>query len=141
MDINKLISHLEPSVRESFRIDSELFDKYDVKRGLRNSDGSGVLVGLTNISQVIGYEKKDNKVLAVPGRLTYRGIEIEDIVDGFQKDGRHGFDETVFLLLTGRLPQREELQQFSENLASLRPLPDDFTKVMILSMKGRDVLN
>ncbi|TFH46311.1 MAG: citrate synthase, partial [Bacteroidia bacterium] len=69
MEINKLISHLEPSVRESFLIDSELFDKYDVKRGLRNADGSGVLVGLTNVGQVVGYKKEGGKVVAIPGRL------------------------------------------------------------------------
>jgi citrate synthase len=141
MEINKLISQLEPSVRKSCQIDSDLFEKFDVKRGLRNSDGSGVLVGMTNISQVIGYDKKDGKVVAIPGRLTYRGIEIEDIVAGFLKEGRHGFDETVFLLLTGNLPTKDELIVFSEHLASLRALPDDFTKDMILSMKGRDVLN
>jgi len=141
MEINKLVSQLEPSVRKSCQIDSGLFEQFDVKRGLRNSDGSGVLVGITNISQVIGYDKKDGKVVAIPGRLTYRGIEIEDIVSGFLKEGRHGFDETVFLLLTGSLPTKEELLVFSEHLASLRALPDDFTKDMILSMKGRDVLN
>ncbi len=141
MEISKFISQLEPTVRKSCQMDSDLFEKFDVKRGLRNSDGSGVLVGMTNISQVIGYDKRDGKVVAIPGRLTYRGIEIEDIVAGFLKEGRHGFDETVFLLLTGNLPTKEELKVFSEHLASLRTLPDDFTKDMILSMKGRDVLN
>lgn len=141
MEISTLISQLEPSVKKSCQIDNELFEKYDVKRGLRNSDGSGVLVGLTNVGEVIGYKKEGDKVVAVPGRLLYRGIEIEDIVAGFQKENRHGFDETVYLLLTGRLPTKEELRGFSEHLASLRPLPDDFTKDMILSMKGKDVLN
>jgi citrate synthase len=136
-----LFSQLEKSVRESCQIDSELFEKYDVKRGLRNADGSGVLVGLTKIGEVVGYKKEGDKVIAVPGRLLYRGIEIEDIVAGFMKDKRHGFDETVFLLLTGHLPNSEVLKEFSEHLASLRALPDDFTKDMILSMKGKDVLN
>jgi citrate synthase len=141
MEMNKLISGLEPMVRKSFQFDDGLFEKHDVKRGLRNSDGSGVLVGLTNVGEVVGYKKEGDKVVAVPGRLLYRGIEIEDIVAGFQKENRHGFDETVYLLLTGRLPTREELIEFSNHLASLRPLPDDFTKDMILSMKGKDVLN
>jgi citrate synthase len=141
MEINNFISQLEPTVRKSCQIDNELFDKYDVKRGLRNADGSGVLVGLTNIGQVVGYDKVGDKVVAIPGRLLYRGIDIEDIVAGFQNEGRHGFDETVFLLLTGRLPLADELKEFSEHLASLRALPDDFTKDMILSMKGKDVLN
>jgi len=141
MEDSNLFSKIEASVRESCQIDSELFEKYDVKRGLRNADGSGVLVGLTKVGEVVGYKKEGDKFIAVPGRLLYRGIDIEDIVEGFQKDQRHGFDETVFLLLTGHLPNKEELKEFSENLASLRPLPDHFTKDMILSMKGKDVLN
>jgi citrate synthase len=137
----KFFSQLEASVREACQIDSDLFEKFDVKRGLRNADGTGVLVGLTRIGEVVGYKKEGDKVVAVPGRLLYRGIDIEDITAGFQKDNRHGFDETVFLLLTGRLPNKDELKTFSEHLASLRSLPDDFTKDMILSMKGKDVLN
>jgi len=141
MEAQNFFSQLEESVRKSCQIDSELFEKFEVKRGLRNSDGSGVLVGLTKIGDVVGYKKEDGKVVAVPGRLLYRGIDIEDIVAGFQNDHRHGFDETVFLLLSGHLPNKEELKEFSDHLASLRALPDDFTKDMILSMKGKDVLN
>ncbi len=111
------------------------------KRGLRNNDRTGVLVGLTNIGDVVGYEKENGKVIAVPGRLLYRGIDIEAITHGFQKENRHGFDETVFLLLTGKLPSKAEIEEFSSMLASLRGLPDHFTKDMILSMKGKDVLN
>ena len=138
---NNYTQKLKDSVRESFRIESTLFDKYEVKRGLRNNDGTGVLVGLTNICDVVGYRKEDGKVVAIPGKLLYRGIEIEDITSGFQKENRHGFDETVFLLLTGHLPSKDELKEFSEHMASLRSLPDDFVKDMILSMKGKDVLN
>ena len=134
-------SQLEGSVRESCRIDSELFEKFDVKRGLRNSDRTGVLVGLTNIGDVVGYEKENGKVVAVPGRLLYRGIDIEKIAHGFEKESRHGFDETVYLLLTGNLPDNAKLDDFSSHLASLRGLPDSFVKDMILSMKGKDVLN
>jgi len=132
---------LEGSVREACKIDNELFEKFDVKRGLRNSDRTGVLVGLTNIGDVVGYKKEDGKVVAVPGRLLYRGIDIGDITHGFQNENRHGFDETVFLLLTGRLPEKNELKEFTCHLASLRALPDHFVKDMILSMKGKDVLN
>ncbi len=139
-DIN-FFSKFEETVRKSCDIDNDLFEAYDVKRGLRNKDGTGVLVGLTNIGEVVGYKKEGDKVVATPGRLLYRGIDIDNLVDGFQKDRRHGFDETIFLLLSGRLPNNEELKEFSEYLASLRALPDDFTKDMILSMKGKDVLN
>lgn len=131
----------EESVTKSCVIDNNLFEKYDVKRGLRNHDCTGVLVGLTNIGDVVGYEKVGDKVIAVPGRLLYRGIDLDKIVHGFQKEQRHGFDETVFLLLAGRMPNQEELEEFSSYMAALRELPDDFTKDMILSMKGRDVLN
>jgi len=137
----EFFSQLETTVRQACQFDSDLFEKYDVKRGLRNADGTGVLVGLTKIGEVVGYKKEGDKVVAVPGRLLYRGIDIEDIAAGFQKDQRHGFDETVFLLLTGHLPNADELKIFSDHLSSLRALPDDFTKDMILSMKGKDVLN
>lgn len=141
MSDKNFFSGLETQVKASCQIDSELFEQFDVKRGLRNKDGTGVLVGLTNIGDVVGYKKEDGKVIAIPGKLLYRGIDIEDITSGFQKENRHGFDETVYLLLTGNLPDREQLREFSSHLASLRALPDDFTKDMILSMKGKDVLN
>jgi citrate synthase len=141
MENTRFFKKLESFVRESCQIDNELFEKYDVKRGLRNNDRTGVLVGLTNIGDVVGYEKENGRVVAVPGRLLYRGIDIEDITHGFQMEKRHGFDETVYLLLTGKLPQKHELDEFSSHLASLRGLPDHFTKDMILSMKGKDVLN
>lgn len=132
---------LENSVRKASQIENGLFEKYDVKRGLRNTDRTGVLVGLTNIGDVLGYEKENGKITAIPGILLYRGIDIEAITHGFQKESRHGYDETVFLLLTGKLPSHAELEEFSEHLASLRTLPDPFIKDMILSMKGKDVLN
>jgi citrate synthase len=141
MKDNNYFEKLEESVRASCQIDTNLFEEFEVKRGLRNKDGTGVLVGLTNIGDVVGYKKEDGKVIAVPGRLLYRGIDIEDIIHGFQKENRHGFDETVYLLLTGHLPNKKDLMEFSEHIASLRSLPDDFVKDMILSMKGKDVLN
>ncbi len=141
MSNTTFFSKLEASVKESCNIDNKLFEEFEVKRGLRNQDGTGVLVGLTNIGNVVGYKKEDGKVVAIPGRLLYRGIDIEDITQGFQKEDRHGFEETVYLLLTGHLPNKEELSEFSSHLATLRGLPDDFTKDMILSMKGKDVLN
>jgi len=138
---NSIISKLEISVRQACQIENSLFETFDVKRGLRNADGTGVLVGLTNIGDVVGYKKEDGKVVAIPGKLFYRGIDIEEITAGFQRENRHGFDETVFLLLTGHLPSRDELKEFSAHMGSLRPLPDGFVKDMILSMKGKDVLN
>ena len=132
---------LENSVRKASQIENGLFEKFDVKRGLRNNDRTGVLVGLTNIGDVLGYEKENGKVKAVPGILLYRGIDIEAITHGFQKESRHGFDETVYLLITGKLPNHSELEDFSSHLASMRELEELFIKDMILSMKGKDVLN
>jgi citrate synthase len=141
MKDNEFFLNLEGMVRESCQIENELFDRFDVKRGLRNNDRTGVLVGLTNIGDVVGYEKSGDRVIAVPGKLLYRGIDIKDITHGFQRERRHGFDESVYLLITGKLPDREDLADFTSHLASLRGLPDHFVKDMILSMKGKDVLN
>lgn len=123
------------------QIDKELFTRFDVKRGLRNQNGSGVLVGLTNIGDVVGYEKEGDKVIPAHGRLYYRGIEVAELAKGFQQDGRHGYDETVFLLLSGKLPTKDELMRFSSYLAGLRDLPQYFTKNMILSLRGRNIMN
>jgi len=139
--MKKILEKLEPFSIQASQIDKELFTRYNVKRGLRNQDGSGVLVGLTNIGDVVGYEKKDDKVYPCEGSLFYRGINVNDIVHGFQKDGRHGFDETVFLLIYGKLPTKQELDEFSSCLTALRDLPQYFTKNMILSLRGKDIMN
>jgi citrate synthase len=122
-------------------IDESLFKQYDVKRGLRNADHTGVLVGLTRVGSVVGYEKRDGQLVAIDGKLIYRGIEINDLVRGFQTEQRPGFDETVFLLLFGRLPNAVELEDFSSGLAELRVLPENFNRDMILTMRGHDIMN
>ena len=121
MKIDSFIKQLSPLAEESFKIDEKLFKEYDVKRGLRNADHTGVLVGLTRVGSVVGYEKIDGKLVAIEGKLIYRGIDINDIVHGCQEEKRFGYDETVFLLLFGRLPVKEELERFSEGMAELRP--------------------
>ncbi len=139
--MKKILDKFEPYSIQASQIDKELFSTYNVKRGLRNQDGSGVLVGLTNIGDVVGYEKKNEKVIPCHGKLFYRGINVNDLVHGFQKDNRHGFDETVFLLIYGRLPNRTELDEFSSCLVALRDLPEYFTKNMILSLRGKNIMN
>jgi len=136
-----ILEKLDKYSIDSSQIEKELFTRYNVKRGLRNQDGSGVLVGLTNIGDVVGYEKKGEKVIPAEGKLYYRGISIGDLVKGFQEDNRHGFDETVFLLLSGKLPNSDELPRFSSHLAGLRDLPSYFTKNMILSLRGKNIMN
>jgi len=135
-----LIEKLSGEIEKSCKIDTELFSKYEVKRGLRNKDHTGVLVGLTNIGDVIGYEMQQGHPAPIEGKLYYRGVEVKDIVNGFQQENRHGFEETVYLLLAGKLPETETLSQFKNYLAHRRELPMYF-KNMILSLQGKDLMN
>ena len=138
--MNDILLKLEELTINASQIDKDLFDTYNVKRGLRNQDGTGVLVGLTKIGDVVGYEKKEDKIIPCDGRLYYRGIEITDLVSGYQKDDRHGFDETVYLLLTGSLPTEENLNIFSSYLIGHRDLPNSFVN-LILSFRGKNIMN
>ncbi|HMA63126.1 MAG TPA: citrate/2-methylcitrate synthase, partial [bacterium] len=123
---NKFIEKLTKKIKSVCQIEKNLFHKYDVKRGLRNRDHTGVLVGLTNIGDVIGYRKEVEKIIPIDGELYYRGYKITDLVEGFQNDGRQGFDEICYLLFTGELPNNEELRIFSSYLAENRKLPQVF---------------
>lgn len=122
-------------------IDPELYRTYNVKRGLRNADGSGVLVGLTTVGSVVGYTMFEQELQPVPGRLFFRGVELRDLVHGFQSEHRFGFEETIYLLLFGKLPTAAELAEFSETLDRLRPLPHGFKEDVILGMPSPDVMN
>ncbi len=136
------LNELAKSAIQSCEIEKSLYDKYNVKRGLRNADFSGVLVGLTNIGNVVGYTKDEQGVITPShGRLFYRGIELNDLCHGFQKDGRHGFEETACLLLSGNLPTSKQLKSFTKILSEERELPSFFSKNMILSLRGRSVMN
>ena len=134
----KKISELS---EKSSVIKEELYNKHSVKRGLRNEDFTGVLVGLTHVGDVKGYDMVDGKAQPADGRLAFSGIDVMDLVRGFQADDRPGFDESAFLLLCGRLPNKGELEEFSKHLTELRDLPEHFTKDMILNLKGKDVMN
>ncbi len=123
------------------RIDPALYGKYGVKRGLRNDDGSGVLVGLTEVGDVVSYLVDEGDMVPIEGRLFYRGIEINDLVNGFYPQGRYGFEECSYLLLFGELPTSDELAQFERLLAEHRPLPPNFTEDMILKAPSPDIMN
>lgn len=138
--MDEFIKKISGLINDACQIDKELFDEYNVKRGLRNADGSGVLVGLTNIGDVVGYVKEEKGLKPVEGNLRYRGYPVKELVKGFQAKKYHGFDETTFLLMTGRLPSKEELAKFSEYLAANRDLDETFTNV-ILTIKGQDLMN
>jgi citrate synthase len=139
--MNHLVKNLSESVVSVSHIEAELFEKFNVKRGLRNADHSGVLVGLTNIGDVVGYKKEGDSLIPVDGKLYYRGIDVEELVAGAADQRRHGFDELVYLLLSGKLPNSAELADFMSYMGSLRELPDDFTNSMILANKGPNLMN
>ncbi len=139
--MDRLIEDISSLVYDASQIDKNLFEKCDVKRGLRNADGTGVLVGLTNVGDVVGYKKdEDGKVVPVPGELRYRGYSVEQLVHGCQSENRHGFEEVIFLLLSGRLPNKEELEEVNEFLGEHSDLDKSITK-MILDLSGRDMMN
>ena len=129
------------AVLDKSRIGTELYNKYNVKRGLRNANGTGVLVGLTEIGNVHGYIHDDEEKTPVEGRLSYRGINVEELVRGCQRDGRFGFEETAFLLLFGYLPNNEEMAFFDKILGELRRLPPNFTEDSILKSPSKNIMN
>lgn len=122
-------------------INPDLYVKYNVKRGLRNLDGTGVLVGLTEVGEVMSYIVDDAERVPVEGRLYYRGYEVKDLVNGFYSNGRYGYEEISYLLLTGSLPTADQVADFTELLASCRMLPNNFTEDMILKAPSPDVMN
>lgn len=136
-----LLNRLTDLAKESCAIDPELFTKYEVKRGLRDVDGRGILVGLTKIGEVHSYIIDEGEIIPVPGRLSYRGINVEDIVKGYLSDNRFGFEETTYLLLFGKLPNAKELEEFQELLGNYRTLPDNFVSDLILKAPSKDIMN
>ncbi|MDD7266679.1 MAG: citrate/2-methylcitrate synthase [Lachnospiraceae bacterium] len=123
------------------RIDPELYTRYEVKRGLRDISGSGVLTGLTDISEVTSHSIVDSEYVPCPGRLYYRGYNIKDLVQGFIERDDFGFEEVTYLLLFNKLPNAAELAQFKELLAAGRELPDGFTRDNILNAPSKDMMN
>ncbi len=122
-------------------IDTELFTKYDVKRGLRDLNGKGVLAGLTNISDVRAKEIVDGVEVPAHGRLFYRGYDIKDLVTGFTKDNRFGFEEVTYLLLFNKLPNEKELADFRIMLSKYRSLPTSFVRDIIMKAPSSDMMN
>lgn len=137
-----IIYKLSETIKTTSRIENELFNTYNVKRGLRNEDHSGVLVGLTKIGDVVGYERDANggPIHAIPGKLVYRGIDVEDLVEGIEGEKRQGFEEVAFLLLSGYLPDREELTSFNK-LVNENMTLDHKIKMNIIDMEGQNVMN
>ena len=136
-----LIKRLSSTIDKTSSIDNELFKQWSVKRGLRNEDHSGVIVGLTKVGDVVGYDRdKDNNIFPIPGKLLYRGVSLEEIVRGAQKENRLGFEEVIFLLLSGDLPTDEELKGFSLLLSQTMDINQKVT-LHLLDLKGNDIMN
>ena len=122
-------------------IPAHWYSDYNVKRGLRNADGTGVLAGLTAIGEVHGYLVDEGNRVPIEGSLRYRGISVKDIVDNCLKEDRFGFEEVAFLLTFGYLPSRDQLQQFTKLLADNRKLPEGFAEDMILKAPSQNIMN
>src|SRR5690606_29356821 len=141
MDNEQLTRILSDSIAFTSNIDKALFSKMGVKRGLRNEDHSGVLAGLTRVGDVVGYERQaDGTLKPIPGKLYYRGMDVEELVKGIQTENRLGFEETTYLLLSGKLPTKEELDTVQSLLAQTMPLNHTAT-MNILSLKGKNIMN
>ncbi|MDR3343412.1 MAG: citrate/2-methylcitrate synthase [Treponema sp.] len=130
-----------PEITGNDYIDADLYGKFNVKRGLRNADGTGVLVGLTRIGDVHGYIMDEGEKVPVAGKLYYRGIDVEDLVHTAAAEGRFGFEETVYLLLFGNLPSSEQLEKFSALMGDSRLLPKNFAEDNIMKAPSRDIMN
>ena len=140
-DITPEIMYLSELCEKSNEIDRELYVKYDVKRGLRDLNGKGVLAGLTNISDVCASKEVDGVRVPIAGNLYYRGYNIKDLVNGFLNDGHFGFEEITYLLLFGELPNEGELQVFTKMLAERRTLPKYFVRDVIMKAPSPDMMN
>jgi len=137
----KLFEKYSKSIHEHGMIDNELYSKYEVKRGLRDISGKGVLVGLTEISEIVSYLIEDGDVVPCEGKLYYRGINIEKLVNGFLNEKRFGFEETCFLLLFGHLPNRTEYDEFTNLIEDNCLLPNHFVRDTIMNAPSKDMMN
>ena len=140
-EITPEITHLAELCEENNAIEKELYGKYDVKRGLRDMNGKGVLAGLTTVSDVRAKKIVDGEEVPCAGSLYFRGYNIKDLVQGFLKEDRYGFEETAYLLLFGELPNASELEAFREMLADRRTLPPNFVRDVIMKAPSRDMMN
>ncbi len=140
-EVTDEIKVLANRIETNLQIDPELFGKYEVKRGLRDINGKGVLAGLTKIAEVKAYTIDDGEMIPCEGKLYYHGYDIEEIVNGFVKEKRHGFEEVTYLLIFGELPTKEQLREFKELLYTYSDLPASFTRDVILKKPSPDMMN
>lgn len=122
-------------------IPTELYDRYQVNRGLRDLEGKGILTGLTRVSEIMSHIQESDQLIQCDGKLFYRGINVQEIVAGCSKDNRFGFEETVYLLIFGTMPTEHELEEFKKLLAKYRTLPTNFVRDIIMKAPSKDMMN
>ena len=135
------IERLSDSIAREYAIDPHYFADQSIKRGLRNADGTGVVIGVSKVGSVQGYYMMDGARMPMPGKLYYRGISVEDIVNAHQASGTFGYEEVAYLLLLGHLPTAAQQRRFNDVMARARTMPAGFTEDMILKAPSRDVMN
>ena len=139
-ELRKNVDHLEETLMRNHRIDPDLYEKYDVKRGLRDKNGKGVLTGLTEVSDVCSYNTIDGKHVPIDGELYYQGINVIDLINGL--DGRKfGFEETCYLLLFGKLPSDAELKRFLDVFFEMQTLTGHFVRDVIMKASNPNIMN
>ena len=137
----ELLHELSDSFRMHNQLPPDLFTRYRIKRGLRNADGTGVLVGASHLGNVHGYIVNEGEREPIEGRLTYRGYNVYDLIHGLEQENRFGFEEIGYLLMCGKLPSRRQLAEFQHTIGLERALPDNFTEDMIMRAPSRDIMN
>ena len=140
-ELTPIINKLSEKCTQNGVINPDLYNIYDVKRGLRDRQGKGVLTGLTEIGEVKSYTIDDGEMIPCEGKLYYHGIDIEKLVSGFLKDDRFGFEETTYLLLFGELPTKSQLEEFCSVLSEYRSLPTSFVRDIIMKAPSQDMMN
>ncbi len=140
-DFEQHIESWSKIIEERNTIDPKLYPQHNIKRGLRNENGTGVLVGITRVGSVIGYHKENDVKIPTEGRLYYRGYDLFDLVNGFQKEQRFGFEETIYLLLFGKCPNAQELAEFNQALEDRRDLPKQYKEDVIIKIPAPNIMN
>ncbi|MDE7330457.1 MAG: citrate synthase, partial [Clostridia bacterium] len=135
------ISSLAKLTAKNNNIEADMYDKFEVKRGLRDADGKGVLCGLTEISEVNSWKTQNGKRVPCSGELYYRGYDVKDLVKNTVEENRFGFEETAFLLLFGKLPSKAELDEFCEIISEFRSLPRNFVRDVVMKQPSKDMMN
>lgn len=142
VEVTPEMLHLLEICKRNKKIDPELYTKYDVKRGLRDINGKGVLTGLTEISEIHAYDTaSDGSSMPCDGKLYYHGYDVEDIVQGFIDEKRFGYEEIVYLLMFGELPDKAQLEMLTKTLSKLRTIPPSFVRDIIMQVPSRDMMN